>query len=89
MSISIIYQADHVIVGGSGEALAEAFRLADRGERVAMIIRDTFLCTDVCAGNRYRLEGARKQWRDRLPGELFLSNGLLHPDRFKRYLEEQ
>lgn len=89
MSISIIYQVDYVIVGGTGKALAEAFRLADRGERVAMIIRDTFLCTDVCAGNRYRLEGTRQQWRDRLPGELFLSNGLLHPDRFKRYLEEQ
>lgn len=89
MNISVIYQADHVIVGGTGKALAEAFRLADRGEQVAMIIRDTFLCTDVCARNRYRLEGVRLQWRDRLPGELFTDNGLLHPDRFKRYLEDQ
>ncbi len=86
MGTKVIYRADTVILGGSAGALEEAFDRADRGERVAMIVRDTFLCTDICAGNRYRLTGTQKE---RLPKTLFLGNGCLHPDRFKRYLEEQ
>lgn len=86
MDIPVIYSADSVIAGGSARALEEAFHRAKKGERVAMIVRDTFLCTDICAGNRYRLAEAQKE---RLPKTLFLENGCLHPDRFKRYLEEQ
>lgn len=86
MYIPVIEENDYVILGGSCEALEKAFALADTGKGVTLIVRDTFLGTDICAENGYELHG---MWKNVLPDQLFVEKGQLHPDRFKRYLEEK
>lgn len=86
MYIPVIEDNDCVILGGNSRALKKAFALADAQKGVTLIVRDTFLATDICAGNGYEISEA---WEKRLPDQLFTEKRQLHPDRFKRYLEEK
>ncbi len=86
MRIPIIGQADHVILGGSVGALEKAFFLSSHGKKVVLAVSDTFLGTDICSTNRYHVPDEMKR---KFPEHVFMENGMLHPDRLKRYLEAQ
>lgn len=86
MYIPVIEENDCVILGGDSRALKKAFALADAKKGVTLLVRDTFLGTDLCAENGYEILGV---WKNMLPEQLFVEKDLLHPDRFKRYLEEK
>lgn len=85
MRVPVIGQADCVIIGGSMEALKKAFHLSEDGKTVVMVVSDTFLATDICSTSQYDIPDEMK---GRLPDFVFGKNGLLHPDRWKGYLEE-
>lgn len=86
MRLPIIGEVDYVILGGRIEALQEAFRLSESGKNVAVVSTGTYLAEDICDTERYFLT---ETWNGiaELPKELFFENGMLHPDRLKRYLE--
>lgn len=85
MRVPIIEQTDCVIIGGSMEALGKAFNLSANGKTVVMVVSDTFLGTDICSTSQYDIP---VQMRENLPDFVFQENGLLHPDKWKGYLEK-
>ncbi len=87
MKLPLIDETECLILGGSAEALKEAFRLAGEGRRVTMAMNETFPATDLCGTNRY-FERERLNWLPQMPEFLFQGNGVFHPDRLKRYLED-
>ena len=87
MRLPMIEETDCLILGGSTQALREAFRLSQEGRRVTMAVSDTFLAGDLCGTNRYS-ERDRLEWVAGLPDSLFQGNGVFYPDRLKLYLEE-
>ena len=51
--LPILYKADAAVLGGSTQAVAEALRRAQTGERVVLITRYAFLGTEICATLSY------------------------------------
>lgn len=85
MRAAIIQETDYVLISGTVEALKEAFRLREAGYKVLILTEDTFLASDICACDRYEVTGEMEQF---LPGYVH-NKGLIHPDSFKRFLEEE
>lgn len=85
MRVSIIQETDYVLISGTVEAMKEAFRLREAGYKVLILTEDTFLAPDICAFQCYEVT---KEMEQSLPGYVH-NKRLLHPDSFKRYLEEE
>lgn len=73
MKLSIIAETDKVILGGSLESVTQALKLAQAGQKVCLIAQETFLGSDIALALDYETEEKK----------------LLHPDEFKRELEER
>lgn len=84
MKIPIILTTEYVLMGATLQALQEAFRLRREGKRVVLVTKDTFPASDVCATGCYN---PAPELKALLPDSVF-HKGLLHPDAFKRMLEE-
>ena len=88
MNVNILGEYDHVMLGGTTDALRKAFRLTESGKKVAIITSQTFLAEDICADFSYfsteKLEGFGK-----LPDDVIMPNGMICPDAWKRYLETE
>lgn len=84
MKIPVILTTEYVLMGATLQALQEAFQLRREGKRVAIVTRDTFPASDICATGCYH---PAPELKALLPDSVF-QKGLLHPDSFKRMLEE-
>ena len=87
MKLPILGRFDHVMLGGSLEAVWHGLRVAENGTSVAIVCRNTFLAEDICEANCY--EPAQVLARaGGLPDNAVIEGGTVHPGNLKNYLED-
>lgn len=87
--IPIIKRVKNCIPGGNWSAVSRALFLAEEGRRVMLVTSATYLCEDICDSLLYYLEELPADLYERVKELEQIHDGYkLHPDRFKRYLEE-
>ena len=88
---------EYVIEGGGLAQLILADRLRSEGNEVLLLVPETYLGREICSPGRYLLTGQdlpltgsqeEKIWKEWTPFEVWQEPGQLHPDRFKRRLED-
>lgn len=83
--IPLIGEADICIVKGTIKAVQYACKMAKRGKKVILAVKEIYLGEDYNGSFRYELS---KDIQEKFPGKV-KKNGFLQPDAFKVFLEEE
>ena len=84
MSANRWRETTYLITGNTLEAVKRSVCLAQQGKAVLLAVEETFLAADT--GSFLNCE-SRAEWRAFFPDSLW-ENGYLHPDGYKKYLEQ-
>lgn len=85
LEIPLLFQADIVFYEPDIETIKLAAGLADRGKRIAVLSEGTYLAPEICSTFRY---DRADEIRDMVPPSVITRSGMIHPDRFKLFLED-
>lgn len=51
--LKLLEMTEDVVIGGTSAAVGEALRLASAGRKVTLLVRETYLATELCSAGRY------------------------------------
>lgn len=85
LEIPLLFQADIVFFEPDIKTIKMAAELSDGGKRVAVLSYGTCLAPEICSTFRY---DRADEIREMVPPSVITRSGMIHPDRFKLFLED-